>query len=181
MEAGGRDARVGRHRVAGALSRRQRTHVITLTATDSASQEGSATVSVIVGAPVVTALEVEPAEAQLAAGTQRSFVATALYSDDAAIDVTDAATWESDDTNVVTIVSAGVVEAVAVGTANVTATFDGASDITSVTVTDATLTELQVDPTTATLPAGTSLSLTITGVSATARRKTSPRSPLLFR
>lgn len=84
----------------------------------------------------VTSIEVAPAAVELSAGgseTQQLTV-TATMSDLSTRDVTDEATYQSDATGVATVTTGGLVEAVSVGTANVTATFQSQSDICVVTV-----------------------------------------------
>jgi uncharacterized protein YjdB len=52
-------------------------------------------------------------------------VATGTYSDGSTEDISSQVTWSSDNTTVATIDSSGLATAVAIGTANITATLDG--------------------------------------------------------
>ena len=71
-----------------------------------------------------------------AVGATSQFTAKAALSDGTTQDVTSAATWQSSDTTIATVSSAGAVAGVAAGTVTVTATYQsisGSDQITLVT------------------------------------------------
>ncbi|EHV5558070.1 Ig-like domain-containing protein [Vibrio parahaemolyticus] len=127
--------------------------------------EGSATL--IVTDAVVTRLDVTPTTETTPVGLEKAFKATAVLSDNTAIDVTDdaAVTWRSEDTGIATVVSGqtsgnGVAKGIVSGNTVITAeaTVNGTVllDSATLTVTDAIITELKVTPTTDTVPVGLS-------------------------
>lgn len=79
--------------------------------------------------------------------------ATATMSSGDTADVTALATWTSSDNEVATVSTSGVVTAVAVGTATVTASYQGLTSACAVTVTDP-VEGLAVSPATATVDLG---------------------------
>ncbi|EKK9975561.1 Ig-like domain-containing protein [Vibrio parahaemolyticus] len=149
---------------------------VTITAKGTAAGttfEGSATL--IVTNAVVTRLDVTPTTETTPVGLEKAFKATAVLSDNTAIDVTDdaAVTWTSDDTGIATVVSGqtsgnGVATGVVSGNTVITAeaTVDGTvlSGSATLTVTDAVITELKVTPATDTVPVGLSKPFTATAV-----------------
>jgi uncharacterized protein YjdB len=123
----------------------------------------SATAKLEVTSAVVTQLQVTPAVSTVPAGFETQFTATAYLSDGSALDVTTftGLSWSSSNTAIATIDSAerkGMATGVAVGTATITAS--GAANGTpfsataELTVSNATVTALQVTPATASVPAG---------------------------
>jgi uncharacterized protein YjdB len=92
------------------------------------------------------------------------FTAIATYSDASIADVTATAMWSSSDTTVVTITPAGVASTVAAGTSVVTATLNGVSGTTTVTVTAATLQSITVTPAMTTLAIAGTANLIATGL-----------------
>jgi uncharacterized protein YjdB len=91
------------------------------------------------------------------------FTAIATYSDASIADVTATAMWASSDTNIVTITAAGVATTVTAGTSVVSATLNGVSGNTTVTVTAATLQSIMVTPAQTTLAIAGTANLTATG------------------
>lgn len=87
--------------------------------------------------PVVslTSVSVTPQTPSIAVGSTGQLVATAHYSDGTSTVVTSTASWSSSDTTKVTVSTAGVVTAVAAGSATVSATFQSVTGSTSVTAT----------------------------------------------
>lgn len=84
--------------------------------------------------PVLTGLTVAPATLTVVDGEIGALTATAAYDDATTADVTASAAWASSDAAVATV-SAGYVTGVAPGTATVTATYQGQTDTSAVTVT----------------------------------------------
>lgn len=136
----------------------------TVTATVSGIS-GSAQVSV--SAATLTGLTLSPSNASMVKGTTRAYQATGSYSDGSTLDVTEAVTWSSSSTSVVTISNAagtrGVATAIAAGTTSLTASLDGTVGTTQLTVTAATLTSIAVTPADSMLARGTRRQLTATG------------------
>lgn len=123
----------------------------------------SATVTVTVTAATLVAVEVTPALPSLAKGTTEQLVATARFSDATTQDVTAQATWTSATETIVTVDAGGLATAVSVGSSDVTATLNGVSGSTTVTVTDAVLTAIDVTPAAPSVPLGLTRQLTATG------------------
>jgi len=91
-----------------------------------------------------------------------------VFSDGTTQDVTTQATWSSGSPGVATVSNAagsqGLASAVDLGQTTIQATFGGFTGATSLTVTAATLSSIQVTPTNATIADGTTLQYTATGI-----------------
>ncbi|MFT3836836.1 MAG: Ig-like domain-containing protein [Myxococcaceae bacterium] len=122
----------------------------------------TATAKITVSPPTLTRIEISPVDPTIARSTSLQLVATGLFSDGSAMDVTAAATWASADTSIVTV-AGGLVKGMAGGSAKVTATFNGVIGGTQVTVTTATLTSIELSPPSATLAVNTNFQLTAFG------------------
>ncbi|MFJ3339980.1 Ig domain-containing protein [Streptomyces diastaticus] len=83
----------------------------------------------------------------------RQLAASVSYADGSTRDVSATATWVSSDPEVATVSTAGLVTAVAVGSADITATAEGKSGKCAVTVTNPA-TGLAVSPATASVEVG---------------------------
>lgn len=112
----------------------------------------------------IVSISVDPATLTLPALGTRPLVARALLSNGTTTDVTASATWTSDAPSVATVSSVGVVTAVAAGTARVQATLGGVSGSTTVTVPTATVTDVRVDPGTASTTVGGTVTFAATAV-----------------
>jgi hypothetical protein len=125
---------------------------------------GMATVGVT--GSTVQQIIVSPANATTTAGLRSNYMATAIFSDGTKSDVTTQATWTTDNAMVATISNvagaAGQLLARAAGTANVIATFGGASGQTQVTVTGAAASSLSIAPIASATPLGTPVQFTAT-------------------
>jgi hypothetical protein len=141
---------------------------ITITATSgtiTASTTFTVTTAKLIGIDVV------PATSTIAQFTTASLQAIGYYSDDTQVDLSAVATWSSDSTDVV--LSSGIAydtgDAIEVaygaapGSATITATFGGASDFATVTVTTATLQSIAIAPAAFSLPAGLTQQVTVAG------------------
>lgn len=124
--------------------------------------------SLTVVSPTLQSLEVTPANVNVPAGTVGSLVATAYYSDNSARDVTRDTYWNSSDNGIVFIEStgtqAGFGQALAPGSATVTARFGGLSEQAAITVSNANLTAIQVTPPLANIAIGTTTGFFATGI-----------------
>ena len=135
--------------------------LLVLTALPGCGSSGSSSGS---GSPQATlqSVEVTPTTSSLAAGTSAQLTATAIWSNNQHTDVTSQATWTSSGPNV-SVSSAGKVQASTVGSATVTALYQGQSGTATVAVTAAVLESIALTPPGATLALGTSEQLTATG------------------
>jgi fibro-slime domain-containing protein len=124
----------------------------------------TADVTLVVKTPTIASLAVTAMSAtSAAAGGTARYLATATYDDESTADVSAQATWASDDTAVATVVSPGVVTAVAAGTANISATLAGQTGARAFTALAATVTGLDVTRAgTGALAAGLTSQLTAT-------------------
>ena len=119
----------------------------------------SAQASVRVDDVALTALSVTPPSFSLAQGLVQQCRALAVFADGTSADVTAQATWTSSDAAIVTVGStpadAGLVRtATGKGKAKITAALRGATGVALVSVTDATLTQLELFPASLVLPLG---------------------------
>jgi uncharacterized protein YjdB len=141
---------------------------VTITATDPASGI-SADTTLTVTPATLTSVDITPANPSIALGTAQQFTATGIYSDASTQDVTASVTWSSNDTSIASISNAsgdkGLADGMAPGTVTITAT-DPASGIsadTTLTVTPATLTSIEITPASASIAVGASKQFTATG------------------
>lgn len=141
----------------------------TITATDAASGK-SASTSLTVTAATLTSIQVTPANPSAAKGSQQQFTATGIYTDNSTKNLTASVTWSSSATSVATISnavgSAGIASTVGTGSATITATdaASGKSASTTLTVTAATLTAVQVTPASPSVAKGVQQQFVATGV-----------------
>ncbi len=119
-------------------------------------------VPVTVTAPVVESITVTPNPVSLAAGRTQQLTVTAHYSDGTTQDVTGSASFQSDAVSKATVSAGGLVTGVAQGSANVTVTYQGQSEIVPVTVTGPVVDSITVTPNPVDVPAGRTQQLTVT-------------------
>ncbi len=120
--------------------------------------------TVVVTPPVVNAVQVTPVGPTALRGSTVQLTARAFLSDLTQKDVTATALWSAPATGVVTVSATGLVSAVGYGSAQVTATLDGKSGTTGVTVIQGALTRVDVTPASFSLANGKTRQLTATGV-----------------
>jgi trimeric autotransporter adhesin len=129
-------------------------------------QTGSSNLTVT--SATLTAIQVSPTNPSIAPGTSQTFTATGVYSDSSSQDLTEAVSWNSSDGAVATVSntagSKGEVSGVAQGTATITASLDGKTGSTTVTVTVATLESIEITPEDASIAAGTTATFVATGI-----------------
>ncbi len=131
-------------------------------ATITATSEGtSGTSSVAVSNIPVASVDVTPATATVQAGQTMQLTATPKDANGAALSGR-AVSWSSSNTSVATVSNAGVVSAVTLGSATITATSEGKSGTSSITVTNIPVVSVDVTPATATVQAGQTVQLTAT-------------------
>lgn len=128
----------------------------------------SGTTSVTITSPTMSSITISPPGPSLAKGTSLQLTATGNYSDGSTQDLTQTASWISSAPQNVSVGSSGTsngtVTGLAVGNATISATQQGISGSTSVTVTSATLVSISVNPAEPSLAKGTTQQLTATGV-----------------
>src|SRR6266699_1214736 len=123
---------------------------------------GSTTLTVT--AAILSTITVTPTTPSIANGTTWQFTATGTYSDSTTQDLTTQVTWSSSNTAFATIDSAGLATSVAAGgPITITATLGGVSGSTTLTVTAATLSTIDVTPTDPSIANGTKQQFTATG------------------
>ncbi|MDA8083476.1 MAG: Ig-like domain-containing protein [Nitrospiraceae bacterium] len=114
----------------------------------------------------LVSIAVSPADPAIVPGTTQPFTATGTYSDNTTRDITTAATWSSSDQNVATVSNAsgseGWAAGVRTGAATITATADGVSGSTSLTVLPV-LVSISVTPADRSLDIGATQQYTATG------------------
>jgi len=114
--------------------------------------------------PRLVALEVAPAETTLAAGFVTSLSAIGSYDVLPPRDLSARVTWSVSDTTIATVSPAGIARARAPGVASVRATMDGIFGEMALTVTEAELVSLGIDPPSASVPLGMTYSFLAEGV-----------------
>jgi uncharacterized protein YjdB len=137
-------------------------------ATVSAVYTGvTGTANVTVTTAKLKTVQVTPFKPTLPIGYGIRLTATAIYDDGTTFNVTGQATWASSNGGVATVSNAlgsrGRVTPVAAGTASISATYNGVTGSTDVTVTSATLTSIAISPDPASIAAGGNQQLTATG------------------
>jgi uncharacterized protein YjdB len=137
------------------------------TTTISATFQGlTGTTTLTITNAVPVSISVTPVAPSVAAGTNQPFQATAIFSDNTTQNVTNQATWTSSNTTVASIATAGpargTARALAAGTTTITASWQGLSDSTTLTVTAAVPVSITVTPASSTVAVGTVVPFTAT-------------------
>jgi hypothetical protein len=129
------------------------------------SVTGSA--SLTVSNAAVASIMVEPVNPSIAAGTQQQFSATGVFTDGTSLDVTTQAVWVSSATNIAVVSNAsgseGLAQSITAGSTTITATMNGVSGTSTLTVTSATLQTITIDPVNAAISQGTAQQFSATG------------------
>jgi len=98
----------------------------------------------------ISSVTVTPSKPTIPIGGHQVFTATGLFSDSTIQDITTSVAWNVSDTTVASIGTAGstigIANGLKAGTANVTATFNGVTGTTLLTVSSATLQRISVTP-----------------------------------
>jgi Big-like domain-containing protein len=127
---------------------------------------GSAAINV--SAATIVSVQVTPFNPTITIGTPLQFVATAIYSDGTNTAVTGMATWQSDTMSVAQVSNAagsrGLATPLMKGAATISATFMTVTGSTTLSVTDATITQIQVTPFNPTIPVGFDTQLAATAI-----------------
>ena len=140
------------------------TTLATGTTTITATTGGvSGNVTLTVSAATIASIAVTPTGQSIAKGLTKQYTATATLTDGTTQDISSSASWTSTDTNKVTVNSTGLATGAGVGSANVTATKDGKSGNSTLTVTAATLVSIAVTPASPSIAKGLPQQFTATG------------------
>jgi hypothetical protein len=114
--------------------------------------------------PTLTTVTVSPSTPSVAVGKTQQMVATGTYDNGTTDTVTDSATWSTSDNTIATVSSSGLVTGVASGTATISATLNGLSGSTTVTVTVANLSSIKITSTSQSLFSGQTAQFKATGI-----------------
>jgi|GEM_PF-1148487 len=99
-----------------------------------------------VTAPVLVSISVAPVNPSLAKGLSQQFTATGTYSDQSTQDLTGQVVWASATPTTVVITTGGLASGEALGTSTITATLDGMSGSSALTVTPPVVVSIAVTP-----------------------------------
>ena len=120
-----------------------------------------------VTAETLESIEVTPVEPVVTAGSKQQFKATGKYTDGSSRDLTSSVLWDSSNEDVAAISNAddseGLAHSFIEGSTLIKATFEGASDSTTLTVTAARLVSIAVGPPNPSIPNGTQKQFGATG------------------
>jgi len=120
-----------------------------------------------VTAATLSSISIAPLNSTIPAGTQTYFSATASYSDSSSFDITHLVTWKSSDTDKAAISNFdgrhGVVTALEVGEATISAVYENQTDNTPLTVSSATLDSIAIQVANSSMNKGDSQRLTAIG------------------
>lgn len=111
----------------------------------------------------LTQVSLGPQSPTLAKGTNLQMTATAVYNDGRTQDVTASVTWQTSNAAVIKVDTHGSLSAMGVGSAQVSAQYQGITRTDSVTVGPAAVVSIAVTPNSSSLPVGVSEQLTATG------------------
>jgi trimeric autotransporter adhesin len=124
--------------------------------------------SLVVTPAVLVAIDVTPANPSIASGLTDALRASGVYSDNSVHDITNAVTWSSSNSAVASVTNAsgssGLTTAQSPGSSTITASLDGVSGSTMLTVTTATLVSIGVTPTNSSIAKGLTAALKATGI-----------------
>ncbi|WP_133407677.1 beta strand repeat-containing protein [Parashewanella tropica] len=136
------------------------------TTTISADLNGidSNTLNLTITAAQLTSIQITPATVSIAKGLTQQYTAEGTYNNGRVVNITDQVTWETDSDTTVTVSSAGLATAVNEGTTVISAVRDGVtSNDSNITVTAATLTQIQITPATSSIAKGRNQQYTAMG------------------
>jgi hypothetical protein len=120
--------------------------------------------SLTVVAAALSSIAVTPAGPTIAKGLTVPFVAMGTYTDGSTADLTSQVAWASSDPSVASISPTGLATGLGVGSAGITASFDGVtSPVDTLTVTPAALTGIAVTPVNPSIAKGQTAQFTATG------------------
>jgi len=108
-------------------------------------------------------IEVTPANGTIHHGMSTQFQATAIYTNNTRKDITAEAVWDTSDIMIATVTAGGMVKGEDLGTATISATFEGTTGSTEVTIDAEILMSIAVEPTNPSSAEGTYRQFTATG------------------
>jgi len=111
----------------------------------------------------LTQVSVSPQTLTLAKGTNHQMSAMALFSDGSQQDITSTAAWSANPAASVSVTTGGQATAMAVGTGQISAKYQGMTGNASITVTAAALSSIAVSPNQSSVPVGVSEQLSAMG------------------
>jgi hypothetical protein len=124
--------------------------------------------STIAPAEPPQSIEISPADASVALGYSSAFTATGIYAEGSKRDLTDDVRWESNDTAIAAFPPSGVqkgsADTLGKGRAIITARDGNISGTATLTVTDAELSSIEINPQNASVPTGLTENYTATGI-----------------
>lgn len=123
----------------------------------TAEQNGITSNSIVVGVtnPSIVSIQATPVNITLAKGQTRQLEAIATYDNNTTADVTDHVIWQAEDESTALLTSSGKVTGIAVGETNIMASQDGvSSNLETVNVTSAFITDIQITPELVTIAKG---------------------------
>lgn len=123
----------------------------------------TATCAVRVTGATLQAIAISPGSASLQIGATQALAVIGSYDFGPTADVTSGAIFTTSNGNRVSVSAAGVVTAIATGTATITANYGGKVATAEITVLAPTLVSIAVTPAAVTLPEGGTRALTVTG------------------
>lgn len=128
----------------------------------------SAQLTQSVSAATLTQIQVTPASPSVAKGLSIQLSATGVFSDSTTQDLTSSVVWTTNDSAIATVGSSagsyGLVAGVDLGTTSVLATKGGISGFTTLQVSTAALTSIQISPSSTSLPENSTTDLSATGI-----------------
>ena len=113
--------------------------------------------------PELKQLEITPQASKIALGQTTAFTATGIFSDGSSHDETKSARWTSSDGAVASVDAGGLASSHAVGSARMAATVNGLSGSATLTVSEAAIASIAVDPSASSIALGTTIQLKATG------------------
>jgi hypothetical protein len=119
-----------------------------------------------VSSAVLVSIGVTPTDPSIALGTSQQFAATGTFSDGSIQDLTAEVTWDSSAASALVSNDAdtqGLAETVSIGSATISATHSGITGSTTLTITSATLTAIDVTPVLPVIALGATQPFTATG------------------
>ncbi len=120
--------------------------------------------TIVLTAPTLQSIAVMPASPSIAKGKTQQFTATGTYSDNSTQNLTSQVTWNSSNTAIATITSAGLATGAGLGPSNITASLNGVTSPPDIlTVTAATLQSIAVTPASPSIAKGKTQQFTATG------------------
>jgi uncharacterized protein YjdB len=149
---------------AGGVVTGQSTGTTTITATYSGQ---SATLDLVVEGSTLISIKITPQSFKLPATIETQLTATGTFSDGKQLNLTSGVIWTSSNPSVATVSNAsnnaGVATGVAIGSSTISAAFAGQNATTTITVTNATLTAINVTPASSSISLGASQMFTAQG------------------